>query len=126
MSYESELKETVLARSAAVVAGDAKRLIGMLGDEFMYTNADGMVLTRAEYIENYVESTALTWLGQEITDLRVLVFGETGVANFQVHDRAEYDGHAFEGTFRSLFVYVRRDGRWQAVAAQTLRVKEAG
>jgi hypothetical protein len=98
----------------------------MLADEFTYTNADGMVLSRADYIENYVVSPALKWLAQDVSDLRIMVFGETGVASFQVHDRAEYEKTPFEGHFRSLFVYIRRDARWQCVAAQTVRVKEAG
>ena len=125
-NYESELSETVLARSDALVKGDTPRLIAMLADEFTYTNADGMLLSRPEYIENYVESSALKWLAQEITDLRVNVFGETGVATFQVQDRAEYEGQPFEGNFRSLFVYVRRGERWQCVAAQTMRIQREG
>jgi hypothetical protein len=36
-----------------------------------------------------------------------------------VHDRATWQGQPFEGDFRSLFVYVRRDGRWRCVAGQT-------
>jgi hypothetical protein len=36
-----------------------------------------------------------------------------------VHDRATWQGEPFDGRFRSLFVYVRRDATWLCVAGQT-------
>jgi hypothetical protein len=39
--------------------------------------------------------------------------------------RSIFDAELLEGTYRSLSVYVRREGTWQCIAAKTTRIKEA-
>ena len=50
------------------------------------------------------------WLAQESTEPDIRVFGDAAVIALDVHDRGTRRGEPFEGYFRSLFVYVRREG----------------
>jgi uncharacterized protein (TIGR02246 family) len=109
----------VSARADALVCGDAKRMSEILAPDFIYTNASGVSCDREEYIASYVGSAELVWLAQESSALLVRVYGDAAVVTLDVHDRAAWRGEPFEGDFRSMFVYVRREGRWRCVAGHT-------
>ena len=109
----------VRARSDALVTGDAERMTEILADDFTYTNASGDSCDRAGYVASYVGSSDLVWLAQESSEPVIRLYGDAAVVTLDVHDRATWQGEPFEGDFRSLFVYVRRDGIWRCVAGQT-------
>ncbi len=122
---EDALAAVVAARSEALVAGDAERMKTILADDFTYTNASGLTCDRDEYVASYVGSPDLVWLAQESTEPDIRVFGDAAVISLDVHDRATWRGEPFEGYFRSLFVYVRREGTWRCVAGQTTARSDA-
>ena len=99
--------------------GDAARMTDILADDFTYTDASGVSCDRDEYVASYVGSPDLVWLAQESSEPTIRVFGDAAIVTLDVHDRATWQGQPFEGDFRSLFVYVRRDGAWRCVAGQT-------
>jgi uncharacterized protein (TIGR02246 family) len=116
---EDAVAARVAAPTTALVAGDAERMTEILADDFTYTNASGDSCDRDEYVASYVGSPDLVWLAQESSDPVIRVYGDAAVVTLDVHDRATWRGEPFEGRFRSLFVYVRRDGTWRCVAGQT-------
>ncbi len=116
---EDAVAALVAARSDALVAGDAGRMTEILADDFTYTNARGESCDRAEYIASYVGSPDLAWISQQSSEPVVRVYGDAAVVLLDVHDRATWRGDPFEGSFRSLFVYMRREGTWRCVAGQT-------
>lgn len=124
MNLETALQQVVLARSHALIHGDAKRMNEILADEFTYTNARGQTISKRAYMENYVASPDVKWFAQEVSDLRIELYGEVGVVTCRVQDRAEFQGAPFEGTYRSLFVYVLREDAWRCVVGQTTEIKE--
>ena len=91
----------------------------ILADDFTYTNASGASCGRDEYIASYVDSPDVVWVSQEVSTPEIRVYGDAAVVTLDVHDRATWQGEPFAGEFRSLFVYVRRDGVWRCVAGQT-------
>jgi hypothetical protein len=116
---EDAVAAQVRARSDALVAGDAERMNEILADDFTYTSSSGATCDRAEYVASYVGSPDLVWLAQESSEPVVRMYGDAAVVTLDVHDRATWQGEPFEGDFRSMFVYVRRDGVWRCVAGQT-------
>ena len=116
---EDAVAAVVAARSEALVAGDVDLMTEILADDFTYTNASGDSCDRAEYLVSYVGSRDVVWLSQESSEAVIRVYGDAAVVTLDVHDRATWRGEPFEGAFRSLFIYVRRDGRWRCVAGQT-------
>ena len=123
---EHDVAALVAARSEALVAGDPDRMRAVLADDFTYTNASGQTCGRDEYVSSYVTSPDLMWSSQEASGQQVRVYGDAAVVTLDVHDRATWQGEAFEGRFRSLFVYARRDGRWWCVAGQTTGLPTGG
>ena len=116
---EREVADLVAARTEALLTGDAARMREILSDDFTYTNASGTSCGREDYIASYVVSPDVVWISQTTSSQLISVHGDAAVVTLDVHDRATWAGEPFEGRFRSLFVYVRRDARWQCVAGQT-------
>ncbi len=124
MDLANELQQVVAARSQALIQGDATPMNEILADEYTYTNASGQTLSKREYIENYVASPDVKWFAQDVSELHIELYGDVGVVTLRVYDRAEFQGNLFEGKYRSLFVYVKRDGAWRCVVGQTTGIKE--
>src|SRR4051812_4083631 len=112
---EDAVAALVAARTEALVAGDAERMTGILAEDFIYTNAGGESCDRAEYVAAYVASPDVVWISQTSTAPDIRVYGDAAVVRLDVHDRATWSGEPFEGDFRTLSVYVRREGTWQCV-----------
>src|SRR5262245_2423536 len=91
----------------------------ILADDFTYTNASGETCDRDEYLASYVTSPHLVWQSQDSSAPVIRTYGDTAVVAVDVSDRAIWQGEPFSGEFRSLYVYVRRDGVWRCVAGQT-------
>ena len=105
------------ARTAALVEGDVEQMTEILADDFTYTNASGESCDRDGYVASYVGSPDLVWL-PGVLRAGDPAYGDTAVVTLDVHDRAIWQGEPFEGDFRSLFVYVRRDGTGAASPAR--------
>jgi hypothetical protein len=55
----------------------------------------------------------------------VRVHGDTAVVHYRIRGWGQVVGKAQGGQFRVTRVFVRRDGRWQCIAAQWTNVAEA-
>ena len=119
---EEAVAALVAIRADALVSGDADRMREILASDFTYTNAHGVSCNREEYLASYVGSSDLVWQAQEFSALLVRVYGDAAVVTLDVHDRAAWRGEPFEGDFRSMFVYLRREGTWRCIAGQTTAV----
>jgi ketosteroid isomerase-like protein len=124
-SPEGELRELLAARTAALVAGDVDALQGILADDFVYTNASGVVFDKTAYLALYVTSGDMRWQSQELDDIRVRVHGSAAVVTCRIHDRASFRGTGFDAWFRSTQVFARQAGRWRYVAGQTTAMESA-
>jgi hypothetical protein len=118
-SARAEVLRLARARSAALVAGDAKTLETILAEEFVYTNASGEVLDRPHYLARYVQSPDVKWRGQELDDVDVRLFGRTAVLTARAHDRAVFGGHELDAHFRSTFVFIETPSGWRCVAGHS-------
>jgi len=118
-----ELLQVAQARSDALVHKDSTAMISILADEFVYINSRGMVLTKTDYIEQYVDSPDVRWHSQTLEDLHTQMYETTAILRCRVHDVGEFSGEPFAGTFQSLFVYRRDTDRWWCVAGQTTAIE---
>jgi ketosteroid isomerase-like protein len=100
----------------AVRTSNVQRFREILGDDFLCTLADGTLLDRAEFLAQAARRT--TALGLQVHDVNVRLLGETAI----VHAATTFshpDGRPGRGRYTD--VWVRREGRWVAVAAQFMR-----
>ena len=100
----------------AVRTSNVQRFSEILGDDFLCTLADGSLIDRAQFLAHAAKPT--TALGLQAHDVNVRLLGDTAI----VHAATSFtypDGRAGRGRYTD--VWVRRDGRWVAVAAQFMR-----
>ncbi len=115
----AELVRLARARSEALVRRDARALDRILADEFVYTNASGQVLDKADYLARYVDSPDVQWVAQDLEGVEVRLLGETAVVTFRVHDRARFGDQMLDAHFRSTLVFARTPGGWRCLAGHS-------
>jgi ketosteroid isomerase-like protein len=107
----------------AITKRDGTALEGLIADDFILTNPLGQVMTKKEAID------AILSPGYELDSLvnqeiKVRVFGAVGVATALGTAKGRYGGQEVVGRFRYLRVWVKREGCWRAVAAQSTNVSQ--
>lgn len=111
--------ELAQERASALVRRDGDALSKLLSPEFVYTNADGAVFKKHDYLQAYVFDPSVSWLGQDLTDVHVHASGDVAVLVAKVHDVAKFGDQDLDADFRTTQVYVRRHGEWQYLAGHT-------
>ncbi len=100
---------------------DLAALDRILGPEFVGTDSDGRLTTRAEVFARRkggaVKFTAFTQ-----DDYKVHVVGDTAIVTGRSTIKGIRDGKDWAGQERWTDVFVRRSGRWQAVASHQSRI----
>lgn len=116
-----EIRTVLAAKASALVRRSADDLAALLHPDFVYVNAGGHKLGRAEYIDVGCISGKLAFRSQAVRELDVRRLGDCAVATMILDDRFALDGREISATFRSLCVFTRKDGRWLWAAGQTMR-----
>ena len=105
----------------AVQKKDGATLHMRLADECIETSSSGATSSKAQVIAEALSAADVidTYL---LTDLRVRVYGETGVVTGLLTIKSSLGGKDTSGAYRFTDTWVKRDGRWQCVAARSARV----
>lgn len=100
----------------AEVHGDAAYLDSILAPDFTYTSPNAQVLNRAQLMEAVKSGKAKLEAGS-VSDMTVRVYGDVAVVNgtYTEHDAGK--AASDEGRFTDTFV--RKNGRWLAVATHS-------
>ena len=131
LGAEREIRELEAQLSRAVVAGDRGLFDRVLASDFTHTSHSGQFKTRAEWMaEDKVDSRQgkpqagkTTYEAFDVDDLAVRIYGETAVVTGRSTPKGRTArGEPIRGQYRFLRVWVKRDGRWQAVAFQGTRI----
>lgn len=104
----------------ALVNNDLDALDRIIGDDYIITNSDGSVLGKKQDMEPL--RAGLKFESADIEDLKVRVYGDTAVATGVTTFKGNFKGREFTARERFTDVWVRRNGRWQAVASQETRL----
>ena len=128
---EREIRALEAQLSRAVVAGDRGLFDRVLASDFTHTSHSGQFKTRAEWMaEDKVDSRQgrppagkTTYEAFDVDDLAVRIYGETDVVTGRSTPKGRTArGEPIRGQYRFLRVWVKRDGRWRAVAFQGTRI----
>ncbi len=114
-----EVKEMTAKYREALVQRDMTALKHIWADDYLFTNANGALLTKAQRLAN-LESGASGFesINPNDDEVNFRVYGDVVVVNSRVTLKGRYSGKETSGQFRSLHVWVRRGGGWQLVANQ--------
>ena len=107
--------EQQLAR--AWVERDRAAVDAILASDWSVTDASGHVLTKEQVIQETFASTDRKIDSMAVDDVQVRVFGDVAVATGRTRASGSYRGASSSVVLRFTDVFVRRDGRWQAVAS---------
>src|SRR5258707_7676836 len=110
---------------ANVPKNDPKVFQEFFADDVIYTRAAGVTVSKADIIKNIdVRAASTPEVTFEDDDFTVHTYGEMAVVNFRLI------GHNVEKDkpttyFRNTGTFLKRNGKWQAVAWQATKVPEA-
>ena len=107
----------------AISKGDTKAYGRIVGDDYVFTNQDAVVRTKAQMVSAY-DSGSLKYESVKFDEIKVHVYGDTAVVTGRQTVKAQDNGKDISGQFRYTRVYVKRQGRWQLVATQVTRIPE--
>jgi ketosteroid isomerase-like protein len=121
---------TALLREFMQAAGTGDRAVfeKFFAEDVIYTRATGVVITKADIMQG-LEKPAAEASGKSsyaAEDIIVHEYGETVIVAFRLEGRTELpDGKVELAHYRNTGTFVRRDGRWQAVAWQATKIAKS-
>lgn len=116
MGEEAQVVAAAEERASALAAGDVVRLLELLHEDFTWTTHLGETYDRSAYVRRNTGGHTV-WRSQELSEVRVVVVGDTAVLRAEVSDVVA-SGTGGDETFRMPMtqVWVRADGRWRCLA----------
>ena len=104
----------------AAMKHDAAPLERIVADDWAAINWDGTKMTKAQIIAD-VKSGNYKIESITFDPIKVRLFGDTAVSTGGDTEKSQYNGKDASGHYLWTDVYVKRNGRWQAVASQIAR-----
>jgi hypothetical protein len=105
----------------ATAKNDTATVDKFLADDWVGIDFEGKSITKAEVMAA-MKSGAYTTQSIEVGPMKVRVLGSTAVVTGSDTEKSNYDGKDSSGKYVWTDVWVMRDGRWQAVASQSVKV----
>ncbi len=116
-SVADSVKAVEATRADIVVRGDTAALSRMVADEFYEVSRLGTLRNKAANIHDLANGD-LKLLSVKYDSTMVHVYGDVAILTAISTQNGTYHGFPFTGRIRYTRVFVRRDGRWQAVMMQ--------
>jgi len=120
-SVTEDLAQIEDAWAAAVQASDIHALGDIVAEDYVGTTATGAVQNKEQYLSALVSGDRITRV-LTTEDLDIRVYGDTAVITHGGRAEGSFKGAPTGGEFRWTHVFVRRDGRWQAVSNHVTRI----
>ena len=114
---EDSVRSVEMSRRDALLAADTVALSRMIAPDFMEISRLGTVRTRADNIRD-IASGALHLTSIKYDSLAVRIYGDVALLTGIADNTGTMRGFPFAGRIRYTRVFVRREGRWQAVLMQ--------
>lgn len=114
---EDSVRDLESVRAQALIAADTTALGRITAEEFVEISLVGQLRTRADNLRD-VASGVLRLTSVRHDSLVVSVYGDVALLRGIAESSGTYRGMPFAGRVRYTRTFVRRNGRWQAVAMQ--------
>ena len=116
-SAEDSVRAAEEVRKHALLSADTVPLSRITAAEFYEVNRFGQLRTRAMNMQEVAAQT-LKLTSVSYDSLSVRVYGDVAILTGIADNTGEFRGMPFSGRIRYTRVFVRRDGRWQAIVMQ--------
>ena len=117
-SSEKEVREMIEKYRTALLQRDIPTLEKIWADDYIFVNALGKVMTKAQRLANAKSgATTLDSINEE-ENITVRVYQNSAVATSRVMIKGKYGGQPTSGQYRSTHVWVKGPEGWQLVSNQ--------
>ncbi len=116
-NLEDSVRALESQRAQALLKADTVALSQLLADDFVEISRLGTLRTKADNMRE-IASGALRLTSVRYDSLSVRIYGDVAVLQGIADNTGTFCGFPFTGKIRYTRVFVRRDGRWRAVAMQ--------
>ena len=126
----SEVEQLERAWSAAFLRHDEATISSILADDYVGIDGRGVVTSKSDEIEEAkapapnAPLAGYRVLSEELSALRVRVFGDAAVLTAINTARISDHGEDTRVRYRRTTVYVKRNGRWQCVSFHGSRISD--
>ena len=101
----------------AWVEHDRGFIDGVLAPEWQVTQADGSILSKADVMALAFDDGGLTVTRCVVDDISVARFGDVAIVRGRTDAAGTVNGVSSEARIRFTDTFIKRDGRWRAVAS---------
>jgi ketosteroid isomerase-like protein len=122
-SVEDQIKKNEQDWAQATVNEGAAAVERYEADDIITTDPAGRVTNKAEE-KTDLSSGDYKIQSEQLSDLKVLVYGNTAVAAATNTMKGTYKEQDLSGKYRFTDTWVKRSGKWQVVASQYTKVLE--
>lgn len=105
----------------AMLAKDYKTVEKIVADDWTGIDFRGMTITKEESLQE-LKSGESSNQSVELGDMKVKVYGNVAVVVGSDTEKSTYHGKDSSGNYAWMDVFVKRGGRWQAVASQSTKM----
>jgi hypothetical protein len=116
-AVEDSVRTVELARGEALLRADTVALSRMIAPEFIEISRLGQLRPRAANLRD-ISSGDLKLITVRYDSLSVRLYGDVALLTGIADNTGTFRGLPFSGKIRYTRIFVRREGRWQAVAMQ--------
>jgi hypothetical protein len=114
---EDSVRALESTRAQALLRADTTALSRLVADEFIEISRLGQLRTKANNIRD-IASGELKLTSVKYDSLTVRIYGDVAVLRGIADNTGIFRRFPFSGRVRYMRIFVRRGGRWQAVAMQ--------
>jgi uncharacterized protein (TIGR02246 family) len=107
----------------ALVKADAATLERVMADDWSMTTWDGKTQTKAQSIAE-IKSGVSKFEAASVDNIKVRVFGDAAVVTLTQTEKSQERGKDSSGRYLYTDVWVKRDGKWQAVATHGTKAEQ--
>ncbi|HLJ57879.1 MAG TPA: nuclear transport factor 2 family protein [Chthonomonadaceae bacterium] len=119
---DQQLMKVEHAWNEALKSRDRAAFAAICSEDFVFTGEDGKVLDLKRFVDE--ATTKVKILDYKVTEPLVRSYGDTGVVSALWKGSVEVDGQHADAALRFTDTFVRRNGRWWAVASHMSRESE--
>src|SRR5207248_430936 len=121
---EKEVRQMIGKYRTALLQRDIATLEKIWADDYVFVNASGDVLTKAQRLANAKSGATTLDSIREEENITVRVYENSAVATSRVTIKGQYSGQPTSGQYRSTHVWVKGSAGWQLVTNQLTALKQ--
>jgi ketosteroid isomerase-like protein len=115
---EQEVRQMIEKYRTAILQRDIAALEKIWAEDYVFVNASGEVLTKAQRLANVKSGATKLDSINEKENITVRVYQNSAVATSRLAIKGKYGGQSTSGQYRSTHVWVKGPEGWQLVANQ--------